>query len=81
MIPSKRSSGKSSGQPEKSDCSGNAGIVAGGDDLTRNGWTVTGSGFWVGFGETGERMVKKKKMRDVGDGACWIIAGIMQTEK
>lgn len=74
-MPWKRSSGKSSGQPEKSDCSGKAGMVAGGDDLTRNGWTVTGS--W--FGETGDRMVKKKTMREMEEGACWNIAGTKET--
>jgi hypothetical protein len=50
-------------------------MVAGGDDLTRNGWTVTGSG------ETGDRMVKRKMMmREMEEGACWNIAGTEETE-
>ena len=75
VMPWKRSSGRSSGQPEKSDCSGKAGMVSGGDGLMRNGWTVTGSEFEV----TGSRMVKKT-MREMKDGACWNIAGSMETE-
>lgn len=75
LIPWKRSSGRSSGQREKSDCSGKAGMVSGGDDLIRNGWRATGSE----FGVTGDRMVKKT-VREMKDGACRNIAGSMETE-
>lgn len=40
----KRSSGRSSGQPEAADCSGKAGMVAGGARWRGWVWTVAGSG-------------------------------------
>lgn len=44
FIPWKSSSGRLSGQPATSDCSGNAGMVSGGDGFGWNGWILTGSG-------------------------------------
>ena len=62
FIPWKRPSGRSSGQPATLDCSGNAGIVAGGDGFGRNDWIVTGSGLGRP-GKVGKRIEKKKKKK------------------
>lgn len=60
FIPWKSSSGRSSGQPAALDCSGNAGIVAGGDWVGWNGRIVAGSGLGRP-GVAGRRMEKKTK--------------------
>lgn len=44
LMPWKRSSVRSSGQPEAADCSGKAGMVAGGGRWSVWVWTVAGSG-------------------------------------
>ena len=62
FIPWKRPSGRSSGQPATLDCSGNAGIVAGGDGFGRNDWIVAGSGLGRP-GKVGKRIEKKKKKK------------------
>jgi hypothetical protein len=62
FIPWKRPSGRSSGQPATLDCSGNAGIVTGGDGFGRNDWIVAGSGLGKP-GKVGKRIEKKKKKK------------------
>lgn len=50
--------GRSSGQAAASDCSGKAGIMAGGEGAGRKLWTWTGSG----SGSTGNARRKLKKV-------------------
>lgn len=65
FMPWKSSSGRSSGQPTTLDCSGNAGIVAGGDWFGWNGRIVAGSGLGRP-GVAGKRMEKKTRTEKIG---------------
>lgn len=77
FIPWKSWSGRLRGQPATSDCSGNAGIVAGGDDddddvfVGRKGWIVAGSGSGLGRPEMEEKNRRKKKKKVKG-GGIWM---------
>ena len=48
------------------DCSGKAGMVAGGDWVTKSGWMVSGSGKEYKMG-TEKRVEKKKRKRNSGN--------------
>lgn len=56
----KRASGRSKGQPAASDCSGNAGMVAGGEEKTGSRVWVSGSG----LGKMGREYVVKRRVEN-----------------
>lgn len=64
-------SGRSSGQPATLDCSGNAGIVAGGAEFIKNGCIAAGSGLGI-VKNAGKRPEKKKKKKRKNGGLATI---------
>lgn len=64
-------SGRSSGQPTTLDCSGNAGMVAGGAEFIKNGCIAAGSGLGI-VKNAGKRPEKKKKKKRKNGGLATI---------